>query len=497
MAEVNARQRADAERNRPARPNAPVRARTPTLLATMAPGNFNDTHCHVIPKLIHHAWHPGEVVDYVAQRTLQRKQALGLPRRDKHERSIILGRVKSAVRNLFMAGYDHGTGAIPDWLASEFHAAWMAALAQRQRPELHHCKDGWTVRAVGGNGHDTGHAEGATQESAPSIFAVPLTVDDWKARDLPPPDRLIGEWFTTTSRVYLSADTGLGKTSLGMALGVHGGAGLDFLHWQVHRQARILYIDGEMSRRLFQRRINEAVARLGISPDGTRFLSKEDIDGFPPLNTPTGIPFLLQLVEYIGGVDAIMFDNVMALLVGDQKDELSWNAILPLVAELTKRSIGQLWIDHTGHDATRGYGSKTKQWRMDTVIHLTAIERADTDISFALEFHKARERTPETRADFEDITISLINDQWVSESNRRQPEKPSPTELAILRVFDELLCGSNVVTHKGRRAVHSKVWGQECTRRALVKDENAFRALRSRLAQKYQIECDKELSWKP
>jgi hypothetical protein len=328
-------------------------------------------------------------------------------------------------------------------------------------------------------------------------FAVPLTVDEWLDRDLPAPDRILGEWLTTTSRVYMSADTGLGKTSLSLAIAVHCGAGLDFLHWHCHRQARVLFIDGEMSRRLLKRRIREAATRLGVKPLGALFLSREDIENFPPLNSPTGLAFLLQFLASIGSADLIIFDNVMALLEGDQKDEVSWNAVLPLVSELTKRGIGQIWIDHTGHDATRGYGSKTKQWRMDTVIHLTAVERADTDISFALEFRKARERTPETRADFEDVTISLIDDQWAAEGGKHPKGKPSSQELSVLGVFDELVCSSNLVTQRGRRAVHSEVWKDESLRRGLLTGEAAFRSCRSRLAQKYLIECDGELAWKP
>jgi hypothetical protein len=36
---------------------------------------------------------------------------------------------------------------------------------------------------------------------------------------------------------------------------------------------------------------------------------------------------------------------------------------------------GQLWVHQTGHDETKGYGTKTRQWQMDVVIHLTG-ERA-------------------------------------------------------------------------------------------------------------------------
>jgi hypothetical protein len=352
------------------------------------------------------------------------------------------------------------------------------------------------MRVMKDNASNDDGYEKMDEDDAAQPITVPLTYAERMARDLPPPDRLLGEWLTTTSRVYVSADTGLGKTSLLMAVGVHCSAALDFLRWRCHRKARVLFIDGEMSRRLLKKRIYEAAARLGIEPEGALFLSREDIEDFPPLNTPAGIIWLLAFVENImGGVDLIIFDNVMALLEGDQKDEVSWNAVLPLVSELTKRNIGQIWIDHTGHDATRGYGSKTKQWRMDTVIHLNAVARADTDISFTLEFRKARERTPETRADFEDATFALIDDQWIEEGGRRQPGRPSTQEASVLRVLDELLCGTNVVTHKGHRAIHSEVWKAECVRKALTTSQT-FSTYRSRLAGKDLIECDGNLAWK-
>ena len=62
----------------------------------------------------------------------------------------------------------------------------------------------------------------------------------------------------------MSADTGLGKTNLGLALAGHAATGTSFLHWQAHRAARILYIDGEMSRQLFKRRIEDVVRRLAL-----------------------------------------------------------------------------------------------------------------------------------------------------------------------------------------------------------------------------------------
>ena len=31
------------------------------------------------------------------------------------------------------------------------------------------------------------------------------------------------------------------------------------------------------------------------------------------------------------------------------------------------RSIGQMWFHHTGHDESKSYGSKAREWQMDTV----------------------------------------------------------------------------------------------------------------------------------
>jgi hypothetical protein len=49
------------------------------------------------------------------------------------------------------------------------------------------------------------------------------------------------------------------------------------------------------------------------------------------------------------------------------------------------------------------------------VILLERIERPGTDIAFKWTFTKARERTPENRADFEPAIIVLADDQWLSE----------------------------------------------------------------------------------
>jgi AAA domain len=243
-----------------------------------------------------------------------------------------------------------------------------------------------------------------------------MTVAAWLSRDIAPPDFLLGEILSTTSRCALIAPTGLGKTNFTMAFSFAVADGAPFLHWRAGEgPRRVLFIDGEMSRRLMRRRLEDAVRRHGGIPDNFRVLNREQFPGLPPLNSEAGQCYIDRAIEAIGGVDLVIFDNIQSLLAGDMKDEEPWEQTLPWVRDLTRREIGQLWVHHTGHDETHGYGSKTREWQLDTVALLERVERPEADIAFRISFSKARERAPENRADFEPALIVLAGDEWTSE----------------------------------------------------------------------------------
>jgi hypothetical protein len=275
-----------------------------------------------------------------------------------------------------------------------------------------------------------GRADNSERGEPEVEIGFPLRVGDWlKRTDLVEPDFLLGHIFSTTTRALMWAPTGLGKTLLGLSLAWTMAAGGKILGWKAKRKARVLYIDGEMSRRLLLERLKAECERAGVNPDDLELFvfSHEDIPNFMPLNTPAGQKQIEAIIKRIGGVDFIIFDNIMSLTVGDMREGKSWSDTLPWVKSLTKRLIGQLWIHHTGHDETKSYGDKSKEWQLDLVIGLTKIERVDTDVSFTLTIDKARERTPATRADFADATVALVNDQWTSKSAvGRAKDKVSP-----------------------------------------------------------------------
>jgi hypothetical protein len=224
----------------------------------------------------------------------------------------------------------------------------------------------------------------------------------------------------------------LGKTLLGLGVAMGVASGTGFLQWPASRPARVLYLDGEMPAELIKPRVRDALRRVGTAarPENLIIFGRDietearklcpTLPPSAPLNTEPGQKFLLALLKAIGRVDLIIFDNVMSLVSGDQKDEVPWSDTLPLVQAITDRRIGQLWLDHTGHNQDRQYGSSTKGWRFDAIGIMKPIE-GETDPRnpvFTLSFEhpgKARRRTPDNWQQFATQTVRLVDDEWVHE----------------------------------------------------------------------------------
>ncbi len=258
-----------------------------------------------------------------------------------------------------------------------------------------------------------------------------------------------------------------------------------------------------MSRRLLRQRIADAAARFGGQPSGFHALNHEDIEGFAPLNTPAGQAMVDGLIERIGGIDLLIADAVMCLLAGDQREPESWQLVMPWVRSLTKRGIGQLWLHHTGHDQSKSYGDKTREWQLDTVLHMEGVEHPATDICFNLEFRKARERTPDNRADFQATRIMLLDDVWhsdVKEANAKG--RVSPLGLKFLDALRNAVAGDDATTAHGCPAVNLTGWKLECARLGLIDPgvnpksaSTLFNKHKRELIAANRLACSEDLAW--
>jgi hypothetical protein len=312
-----------------------------------------------------------------------------------------------------------------------------------------------------------------------------LAIEAWAEREIPPSDRLLGDLVTTTTRMFLVGRTGLGKTMLGFGLACGLASGGGFLHWRCTRPARVLYIDGEMPDELIRQRAIDALRRAGIVPkpgyltiyardaEGDFVTRFPDLGPMPPLNTPVGHQWMLALIASIGDVDVVFFDNVMSLVEGDQKDETSWSHVLPLVQKLTGKRIGQVWLDHTGHNSNRQYGSSTKAWRADTVGIMTPVTEVErSDVAFSLSFDhpgKARRRTPDNWQDFETVTIRLTGDQWTSEFTNGKGSTGKTRKIPPSRQpFYDALLAAITMNPAGQACTTMSAWEEMCIDRGVI-----------------------------
>ena len=129
-----------------------------------------------------------------------------------------------------------------------------------------HCKDANKIRIEDGvdvlrDTIDAAVAAADRQPNEPPKDRPELLVSSWLKKDLPPRDFLLGDILCTTSRWMIYGETGVGKTLFSGDMGgaVASGKG-KLLNWPVRRQARVMYIDGELPAETFKERI-ELIAR--------------------------------------------------------------------------------------------------------------------------------------------------------------------------------------------------------------------------------------------
>jgi hypothetical protein len=276
---------------------------------------------------------------------------------------------------------------------------------------------------------------------APEPDLDSLTVEAWEKKKLPPRDFLMGTALSTTSRWMIIGDTGVGKTLLAMSIGMIVAANQPLLHWGPSGTPRIImYIDGDMPAETFQERIK--LAKTIYSAAGVDFYgyNLDELDregkGFEPFNTQDGRAWLEREIARINP-DLIIFDSIMCLTVGALTDDRAWAPVAELMGWLTGRRIAQIWLHHTGHDPTRGYGLKAREWRLDTVVMLTKGDEdgleAEDGAPIELRFAKARLRTPHNRDQFAEWKIAFGPNGWRKiEPLGDKKKAKAPTDQQIL-----------------------------------------------------------------
>jgi hypothetical protein len=285
------------------------------------------------------------------------------------------------------------------------------------------------------NGHDESNPPPISEavQPLPPTDERALLLSAWARSELPLRRFLLGNVLCTTSRWLMYGETGVGKTLLAADIGAAIAAGEGFLNWEGSgKPARVMYLDGEMPAETFKERMEVIAKRYGS--DLAFYGYNRDVLGdgeMPPLNTPEGEKWLWREIEAVKP-DAIAFDSIMCLLAGSMSEEESWAPVKAMARKISSRRIGQIWLHHTGHDTSKGFGTKTREWEMDTVVALTKALEDDGEI--AMEFKKARLRTPEMREQFEARKITCGPAGWIIiGSGVSKPRAGRSQELVTVR----------------------------------------------------------------
>ena len=330
------------------------------------------------------------------------------------------------------------------------------------------------------NGKEAGRPDGA--------LIAALAVQAWCDFPLPPVRRLLGDVVTEAARVFLVGATGIGKTLFAYAIAAAIAAGMQFLHWSCDGPARVLIIDGEMSARMIKKRAQLLLRHQPQIPHSNLLIyslqrADEFIARFPelgkpaPLNTDEGQAWLLHLIALVQP-DVVVLDNVMSLIAGVMKEEEPWQQTLPLVLGITALGKAQIWLDHTGHNTDRQYGTATKAWFFDAVGVMLrpdgeqARERETCfDLSFDPPTGKARNRDPDRGSDFASHRVRLSDDGWTAEPIEQTKRGKTTRKMRVsplTQLFQEALFDGLAVASTKPGETLTRTWEGECVRRGLL-----------------------------
>jgi putative DNA primase/helicase len=236
--------------------------------------------------------------------------------------------------------------------------------------------------------------------------------DDFLAMSMPPREMLLDPILPERSLAMLYAPRGIGKTLLGLSIGLAVASGCPLLRWNAPRQRRVLYVDGEMPLVSLQERLRAIAHGLGtvIPNDGFRVLAADNTEKGISIGSEEGQRAIDPLMS---GVDLVIFDNLSTLCTsGSESASDAWVPMQTWLLKLRRQGIAVLLVHHAGTNG-RQRGTSRREDALDTVIGLRRPEdySPEQGARFEIHFEKMRNRVDGNAADpFEAKLESLSTD---------------------------------------------------------------------------------------
>jgi putative DNA primase/helicase len=205
--------------------------------------------------------------------------------------------------------------------------------------------------------------------ATPNQSFQPVGLQNFLSLQVPPREMLLAPILPERSLAMLYAPRGIGKSWLGLTIGLAVAAGTSVLRWSASKPRRVLLVDGEMILSDLQTRLNLILAGLGtkILNDGFRVLAADHTERGINLSSREGQQ---ELERHLDGVDLLILDNLSTLLAsGSEGASDGWLPMQNWLLKLRRRGVAVLLIHHAGVNG-RQRGTSRREDALDTVIAL-------------------------------------------------------------------------------------------------------------------------------
>jgi putative DNA primase/helicase len=204
-----------------------------------------------------------------------------------------------------------------------------------------------------------------------------LSMEDVLSLEVPPRQYLLEPWLETGSMAMIYGKRGSFKTRLAMSVGYAIATGQPLLGWKVRRQARVLYVDGELPTALLQKRLQ----LLGTATPNLIVVSGDIMlrtrgRSLPDLGQQEGRDFLDKIIEATAAEVVILDSLSTTIQSGIENDAESWAPIQAWMLQHRFRERTIILLHHEGRSGN-ARGTTKREDTLDTIMRLR--ERKDTE----------------------------------------------------------------------------------------------------------------------
>ena len=204
------------------------------------------------------------------------------------------------------------------------------------------------------------------------------------------------------------APRGLGKSWLGLSIGLAVASGGNLLRWRSPKPRRVLVVDGEMPLADLQLRLAAITTGMAVvvPNNGFKILAANSTES----GIDIGDQECQQAIESLAAdVDLVILDNLSTLASGSEGASDAWLPMQNFLLRLRRKGVSVLTIHHACVNG-RQRGTSRREDALDTVIAL----RRPADYSpkdgarFEIHIEKARILTGDAAMPFEALVESLV-----------------------------------------------------------------------------------------